>query len=178
MGKFCLVIHFVPGGGHWAYDPWYKTNDQAPKITKQNLLGWTMKVRVSSRILALPSLHPLYNILLKAPPGFLRVVAIQRPQPRPGESPDAVRDSRHPRVPCSTRHFAAFRARVGEDEVASVPDARSRAHRFLLCLFAGPHSCGRYSRMNRAHNCERCAQLSTVVHGCPRPKPVRNHVMR
>jgi len=48
----------------------------------------------------------------------------------------------------------------------------------LLTPETGPHSCGRYSRMNRAHNCERCAQLCTVVHGCPRPKPVRNHVMR
>jgi len=25
--------------------PWYKMNNQAPKITKQNLLGWTMKWR-------------------------------------------------------------------------------------------------------------------------------------
>ena len=32
-GKFCLVIRFVPGGGHWAYapmtPPWYKTNNPA-----------------------------------------------------------------------------------------------------------------------------------------------------
>ena len=51
MGKFCWVVRFVPGGGHWTYapmtPPWYKTNNQAkfaPKITKQNLLGWTMKM--------------------------------------------------------------------------------------------------------------------------------------
>ena len=51
MGKFCWVVRFVPGGGHWTYapmtPPWYKTNNQAkfaPKITKQNLLGWTMKL--------------------------------------------------------------------------------------------------------------------------------------
>ena len=47
-GQILLGYSFCTRGGSdpppRSDPPWYKTNDQAPKITKQNLLGWTMKL--------------------------------------------------------------------------------------------------------------------------------------